>query len=65
MVIVKVLLALAAIYGWFLTQLDVNHAFLYSDLHEEFYMCLHPSFHREGESLLTNTVCKLHVFLRA
>ena len=56
---IEVLLALVAIYGWSLTQLDVNNTFLHDNLVEEVYMALPPALHHEGESFSPNTVCKL------
>lgn len=45
MTTMRVLITLAAIHDWSLTQMDVTNAFLSRDFEEEVYMTLPPSYH--------------------
>lgn len=60
---VRVLLSLAAVNKWSVTQMDVNNAFLYGDLEEEVYMsipqgyCLPAQF--DSYSSKIPLVCRL------
>ncbi|GJW07592.1 retrovirus-related pol polyprotein from transposon TNT 1-94 [Tanacetum coccineum] len=63
MVIVRALLAIAAIKGWDTCQMDVSNAFLHSDLFKEVYMQMLQGYVGQGEEVLANSssplVCKL------
>ena len=55
---IRILLALAARYGWRLWQLDVKQAFLQADLHESLYMRMPPHLpDRDGSG--NQLVCRL------
>ncbi|KAJ2932734.1 hypothetical protein H1R20_g4383, partial [Candolleomyces eurysporus] len=46
---VRFVFALAAIYGWYMTAVDVKTAFLYGKLDEEIYMEQPEGFHQKGQ----------------
>ncbi len=56
---VRTLVAVAAIRGWTLSQLDVKNAFLHGDLREEVYMAPPPSL-RTSPSLMCHLRCALY-----
>ncbi|KAG7533570.1 Transcription factor MADS-box [Arabidopsis thaliana x Arabidopsis arenosa] len=57
---VKLILGLAAINGWTLTQMDVTNAFLHGTLDEEIFMSLPQGYTpANGASLPLNPVCRL------
>ena len=56
LVSIHMVLALVAVKGRFLHQMNVNNAFFHGDLVEEVYMSLPLHFHSKGENL----VCKLN-----
>nr|GEW67573.1 retrovirus-related Pol polyprotein from transposon TNT 1-94 [Tanacetum cinerariifolium] len=64
MVIVRSLLAVAAMQGWDITQMNVSNAFLHGDLFDDVYMYLTMGYVRKGDNiqdskLSTSKVCKL------
>jgi len=46
---VRLILALAALEGWYLSGLDVLNAYLYGELEEEIYMEQPEGFHARGK----------------
>ena len=53
----RVIIAIAAVMGWAMKQLDVDTAFLNGDVEEEIYMTLPPGFYTEERK--KKKVCRL------
>lgn len=56
MITVRILLSLAANYGWELRQFDAKNAFLHGALDEDIYIEVPPGY---GNNLAAHTMCKL------
>uniref|UniRef100_A0A2N9EQR6 Integrase catalytic domain-containing protein n=1 Tax=Fagus sylvatica TaxID=28930 RepID=A0A2N9EQR6_FAGSY len=65
LVIVRYFIALAAAQGWSVTQLDVNNAFLHSDLDEEVYMAFPPGFKSKGGTSTNLSKCDYSLFIKS
>ncbi|XP_052206803.1 LOW QUALITY PROTEIN: 1-phosphatidylinositol-3-phosphate 5-kinase FAB1B-like [Diospyros lotus] len=59
MTTVRILIALAAKFGWNLQQFDVKNAFLHGDLEEEVFMEIPPSFTHEGDGKTQESLQKI------
>ena len=62
-VTIRIFMALAAVFEWQLSRLDINNAFLNGDLTEDVYMKLPQGYILKGEfnnSVNCQLVCKLH-----
>lgn len=59
MVTVRLLLSIASIQNWTLTQLDVTNAFLHGDLHEEVYMSIPKGVSVPANFVGSKSVCRL------
>jgi len=55
---VHLILALAALEGWFLSGLDVRNAYLYGELEEEIYMEQPEGFHARGKERHVLRLCR-------
>nr|GEX38524.1 hypothetical protein [Tanacetum cinerariifolium]GEX41804.1 hypothetical protein [Tanacetum cinerariifolium] len=55
MVTVKALLAIAAMQGWDICQMDISNAFLHGDLFEEVYMKCPPGYVGQGRVIKETT----------
>ncbi|TXG64072.1 hypothetical protein EZV62_011066 [Acer yangbiense] len=58
LVTVRVVLAIVAVKGWGLHQLDVQNAFLHGDLNEEVFVQIPPRYTKQGELNGLRAVCR-------
>lgn len=53
-VTIKIIIAISAIKGWNLYQLDVNNVFLHGELNEKFYLKPPQDLLKDGDKMFVN-----------